>query len=168
MASGPDRRTFLRGAAGAAGLGAVGAFSAKLPRATAGELRTQPNPAINVKMRDVAAGTASSPRWKIEIDDNATANQGQVVQWIADTTVDKIQLVAFKKHRSPFKFSGQEMLALAPGNPWTSGSGTPSDPLTATVAADADQITYTYSIKVKAAGNAGGQEHEKDPDLDII
>ncbi len=178
MASGPDRRTFLRGAAGAVGMGAVGAFSAKLPRATAGELRTQTNPKVNVKMRDV--GTPSSPRWKIEIDDNATAKQGEVVQWIADATVEKIQLIRFKKPkpsspaRSPIKWSPpgggapQEKLALAPGNPWTSGSGTPGDPLTARVAADADKITYTYAIKVKAEASAGGGVHYKDPDLDII
>ncbi len=179
MASGPDRRTFLRGAAGAVGMGAVGAFSAKLPRATAGELRTQTNPKVNVKMRNV--GTPSSPRWKIEIDDNATAKQGEVVQWIADATVEKIQLVRFKKPnptspaRSPIKWpqpplpgTPQEKLALAPGNPWTSGLGTPGDPLTAKVAGDAEKITYTYAIEVKAVTDAGGGVHYKDPDLDII
>lgn len=63
MASGPDRRTFLRGAAGAAGIGALGALSTKVPYAVAKERRSEASLAasITVSVVDVAAGPPGNP-----------------------------------------------------------------------------------------------------------
>ncbi len=96
MDTGSNRRAFLRGAAGAAGLGAVGAFSSKLEFARASErVASQSDVTIPVKLVD------SSPPGRKRVDcPNEWVFPNKNVTWQGDGSVAEIHLVMFK-NRSP-------------------------------------------------------------------
>ncbi|UCG76021.1 MAG: hypothetical protein JSV95_01530 [Gemmatimonadota bacterium] len=172
MGKGLDRRTFVRGAAGAVGMGAVGALSPKLSGAAAPKSGSKAGQAldakITVKLVDKGGGKHGGgrpQRWKIDCPD-AEAGANSKVTWEAGAGVSQILVVSFKG-RSPFRHSGKELQVFRPGDAGTTGGGKPGDPLTAQTAGGADG-TYTYTIVVQADSNSGGAIHSKDPDLDII
>ncbi len=152
MASGPDRRAFLRGAAGAAGVGVLGAVSPKLMFARAPSRRDQPDVIIDVAFQAIGSGT--NARNRVLIGD-AVANLGDEVEWRAPTGAE-IVLVAFKG-RSPWRRGNRDEEVL-PGN------GTNS--LNRTVPTGAQtRGKYSYTIVVQDSSN---NTYAKDPDLDII
>jgi len=177
VGKGLNRRSFVRGATGAVGMGAVGVLSSKLRYATAKESGSnasqQLHAEIDVKVVDVgdAKHSGRPERWKIVCPD-VEAGSNSNVKWKAEDNVAEIQVVSFKG-RSPFKHSGKELQVLQPGVPGTTGDGTPTSPLEATTAGNTDG-TYSYSIVVKATGDPAdatgpsGAVRTKDPDLDII
>lgn len=181
MGKGLDRRTFVRGAAGAVGMGAVGTLSSKLPYAAAQEAaqeaeqeaERQPLPAsIDVWLDDVAAEHGRDQRWKIVCEDEVAAANSDV-EWKAGPNVARILAVSFKG-RSPFRHRGKDLQVLQPDGPGTTGTGTEGSPLKATTSANAAIGTYSYTIVVMAtggpedAGGPAGAVQAKDPDLDII
>ncbi len=77
MASGPDRRTFLRGAAGAAGLGAVGAFSTKLQFVGASEPPGQPA-LVPITVALEQFGPAANPRFRVKCEDKIVPKNSEL------------------------------------------------------------------------------------------
>ncbi len=153
MASRPDRRTFLRGAAGAVGMGAVGAFSSKLEFMRAAE--AFPADTVTIPVFLVPQGKfreKGRQRMKILVPPSA-ANRTDDVVWEARDGVKCINWIQFRPD-SPF--------ATVDIN----GACSDSDKnARGSVKSDAAKKTYTYQIKVTGSD---GRPYTKDPDLDII
>ncbi len=143
MASEPDRRTFVRGAAGAVGLGAVGGLS---PRdAFAGHGRPPAKVTIPVKLERLGRGLAK----KLTCP-SAVAERTQQVEWKTPGNSLSIRLIQFKGGRTPFsqiEFQGS------------------SQTIVKTVPDDAAPGGYSYLI---VAQDNNDKTYALDPDLDII
>ncbi len=142
MASGPDRRTFVRGAAGAVGLGAVGGLS---PRdAFAGHGRPPAPVKIRARLEPLGKGGAM----KLTCP-SAVAERKQEVEWSTPGNL-LIRLIQFKGGRTPFsqiEFRGS------------------SQTIVKTVPDDAAPGGYSYLI---VAQDNTDKTYALDPDLDII
>ena len=157
MASGPDRRTFLRGAAGAAGLGAVGALSTRVPYAAASVPLGRPaDVVIDVTLVPVSGSTT---RKRIVCADTE-ARAGDFIEWEATTTNIEIFQIIFKG-RSPFRRGPDDLEVLeGPGALGTAPN------LKQRVFPGAEEGRYSYTILVKDTST--NRVYAKDPDLDII
>ncbi len=159
MASGPDRRTFLRGAAGAVGMGAVGALSTRL------ELGAASRPADKAqavqKIQVLLVPNGGKKGGMALFVPPASAGVGDKVEWVATTpNIEKIHKIAFNKPPQPpvpNPFSETESV-------FTNTSGTKN--LKLTVLDDAAEDEYHYTIWVKQVSPGGILK--LDPDLDIV
>ncbi len=153
MASRPDRRTFLRGAAGAVGMGAVGAFSSKLEFMRAAE--AFPADTVTIPVFLVPQGKLKEKgrqRMKILVPPSA-AEAGDDVVWEARDGVQCIKSIKFLPD-SPFA-TLNIIGACSTAKRNAQGS----------VRSDAAKKRYTYKIQVTGSN---GRPYTKDPDLDII
>ncbi len=157
MASGPDRRTFVRGAAGAVGLGAVGALSTKLELGA--ESRSADKNQAVQRIQVLLVPNGGRQAGMSVFVPPASAHRTDRVIWEATTpNIESIKMIRFKepgpKYPNPFSHT-----AAAIPNP---GSGSDME---LPVLADAPFGHYTYAISVKEVGNG---THHTDPDLDIV
>jgi len=98
MEQGPNRRTFLRGAAGAVGMGAVGVLAAKIRFAGA----TEPvgSQAVQIIPVFVVGGGKKDPQILVP---GAAASPGDTVMWEPRDGVKRIVKIKFKKAgKNPF------------------------------------------------------------------
>ncbi len=153
MASGPDRRTFVRGAAGAVGLGAVGAFSSKLQFVGASEPPGRPE-LVPIPVTFETIGSGPNQRTRVLVPD-VVARSGDEVEWSAPGDAE-IVLVAFKG-RSPWKVGNKDQEVLP-------GDGTNTLKKTVPMGVPT-KGKYSYTIVVK---DSGGNTYAKDPDLDLL
>ncbi len=145
MADVLNRRTFVRGAAGAVGVGAVSALSPNM-KLGATELGPQPMPVeIEVELR-------TRGRKKHISCPDASAAKNDNVKWKIGSGVETIRLVAFK---GPSPLS-EELLENTSTGDLDGGS----------VRGNAPLGRYSYTIVVKEDG--GPKSYALDPDLDII
>lgn len=174
MSKGMDRRTFVSGAAGAVGIGAVSAISSrvKLAEAREGVDSIQPGVAtvpITVAIKDVQNGPKE--RWKVDCP-NVTASAGDDLEWLPGANVAEIVLVAFKG-RSPFAIgpgsNKQEVAVLEAGGPATASSTTTGALKTVGIPSGTEG-TYSYTIVVKGQSSPSTLDRAFaiDPDLDIV
>jgi hypothetical protein len=143
----PDRRVFLRGAAGAVGMGAVGVFAARARFADASERDAASVVVIPVKYEN---GQADIP--------DAEAERGNAVIWEAQDGVHRIIWVKFDEKPS-YPFHPAE--ASEHHNP------EPRKHLAREVRDDPGLVdkSFKYSIKIKPIGSGAVTI---DPDLDIV
>ncbi len=143
MASGPDRRTFLRGAAGVAGLGAVGAFSPEVEFLRAAIALPVPTTiTLHVRHKN---GKLTCP--------NTIAEPLDTVVWEPSTGVECIRQIVFKGP-SPFD------KVLVEGACSERGKN-----VAGKVKSNAEPKEYTYMVVAKLDD---GSTKTLDPDLDII
>ncbi len=149
MASGPNRRTFLRGAAGVAGLGAVGALSSKLDFARASEPRGDLRDAhVEIPVDLVSIRRRGRPPKKVLVCPDAQARKDQDVLWYdAGTSSLTISLVQFKEGSTPF-----DDVDLP-------------TPMAANRVRNNAAGRYSYLIVARDGNN---RTYALDPDLDII
>ena len=155
MDTGSNRRAFLRGAAGAAGLGAVGALSSKLEFARAGPVASVAEVTIPV---DLVDDSPPSGRKRISCPD-AYPSPNDKVTWEATANVGEIHLVIFK-NRSPFGKGRQQKNVLE--HP-ASTPPAARKKLGDTIHRDA-QGKYDYTIVVR---DTSGKTYALDPWLDV-
>ena len=145
----PSRRRFLRGAAGAVGMGAVGVFAAKARFAGASEKVAASTVTIPVKYSD----------GQIEVPD-AEAHVGDPVVWEAQDGVQRIIWVKFKDDKGPYPLQPHDRRVHY--NPlYHKHLGTE--------VRDDDSLKDThhkYRIKIKPIGKAA--QVSVDPDLFIV
>ena len=143
MASGPNRRTFLRGAAGVAGLGAVGAFSPEVELLRAAIALPAPKTiTLHVHYKNE----------KLTCPDTIAEPLDTVV-WEPSTGVDCIRQIVFKGP-SPFD------KVLVEGECSEHGKN-----VAGKVRLNTDPKEYTYMVVAKVDD---GSTKTLDPDLDII
>ncbi|UCG74861.1 MAG: hypothetical protein JSV95_08845 [Gemmatimonadota bacterium] len=115
MSDGLDRRTFVRGAAGAIGVGAVGGFTPALGVARvssrAGQEATDVVIPVTLVQTGRSTGRGRPRQWKLSCPP-AEASPGEVVEWRAQPGLT-IDLVQFKGGRSPFAMVDLPAAALA-------------------------------------------------------
>jgi hypothetical protein len=160
MGRGPNRRTFVRGAAGAVGMGAVGAMSSKLGFAAVPEVASSANPTI-IPVTIVPIGQGKPGAKNKLVCPDAEAEKNWDVEWQASTGVQAIRLVAFKG-RSPFRGAGNKDIEVleAPG------TSTVPENLRAQVGGGSTELgTYSYTI---VALGTDGKTYARDPELDIV
>jgi len=151
MEQGPNRRTFLRGAAGAMGMGAVGVLAAKARFADASEPLDSQAQVIPVYF--VGGGRKEGTL----LVPDAAAAPGDTVTWEPREGVRRIVHIKFKEAgRNPF--DNTRDIFRNPSSGAAFSKGVPDD---ATVDA-----THNYRIKVTL--EAGGTATSKDPPLDIV
>lgn len=146
VGKGVDRRTFVRGAAGAVGVGAVGAFSPKVSSAIGDEPQEEVATVETVEIPvDLVSIKVSGQVKKVLVCPDAEASPNDEVQWYTVNDGLTIVLVQFKG-RSPFK--GKEIL-----NP------TAKQKVKGNAAG-----TYSYTVVARDVDRT----YALDPDLDII
>ena len=145
MLTGTNRRTFLRGAAGAVGMGAVGALSSKLQFVRAAEPLARRTVTIYVYYVE----------GRLRCSDQI-AERGDTVVWVPATGVDCIRQVVFKGPRSsPSPFPQ----VILPG-----GCSETNKKVSGNVRGNAERKKYVYLIAAKV----DDRTETLDPDLDII
>lgn len=149
MSTGPDRRTFVRGAAATVGLGAVGGLAPRgvfaLPSLpdTVEQEADSPDPVeITVRLEKVGKGGAQ----KLTCPD-AEAQATDEIQWKGDGV--SIRLIQFKGGRSPFDWIELPSDGNPPGQQPKTG---------------VEHGRYSYLI----VAEKGGKVYALDPDLDIV
>jgi len=96
-----NRRTFVRGAAGAVGMGAVGALSPALESVGASERRQAATPVKIPVSLEATGRRKGEARQMVLVCPGAVASPGEIVEWDPKGNLS-ILLVQFKGGRTPF------------------------------------------------------------------
>jgi len=155
-----NRRTFLKGTAGAVGMGAVGALSSKLELG-AMSLSANTQPAV-VEIEVYLVKNGGTKRGKSVLAPGAEASPGDTVIWKAMTsTIKRIQRVHFKDSPNGFPNPFSKTNANIPNpNPAADKN------MNKGVLGDADMGQYNYRISVQDVD--GPVYKSDDPPLDIV
>ncbi len=158
MASGPDRRMFLRGAAGAVGMGAVGALATRLELGAASGSADKNQAVQQIQVLLVPNG--GKKKGVTLFVPPASAAEKDKVRWVATTpNIERIHKIAFDKPPPPDPVPNPFSDTVAE---FTNTPGT--EDLELTVLDEVKKTTYHYTIWVK---QKNGGMHQLDPDLDI-